>query len=200
MSGKARISSSWYSIVAGLRPATMSQKTQAAMVGDSGSAPPIRRGLPELEEHADQVGVELPGPGTLEETPQRVLLVERSLVRALRAKRVVDVDDRHEAGEERDLLPANPVRVPPAVPPLVVVPDDGPDQTERPHRDDQPIAGGRVLLDELPLLGAERASLEEDAVRHRDLAEVVEEPAKSQRLQLVLAQSEPLAECHRARR
>src|SRR5215471_380515 len=199
MSGKATISSSWYSMVAGLRPATISQKMHATMVRDGGSAPPVRRGLPELQEHADQVRVELPRPGALEETPQCVLLVERRLVRALRAERVVDVDDRHEAGQQWDLFSTDSIGVPLPVPAFVVVPDDGPDQTKRPHRDDQAIAGGRVLLHQPPLLGAERASLEEDAVGYRNLAEVVEEPAQTQRLQLVFAQSKSLAECHRPR-
>src|SRR5262245_39445360 len=109
MSRKATISSSWYSIVAGLRPATISQKTHAAMVADGGSAPPMSRGPTELQEHADQVRVELPGPGSLVDSPQRVLLVERGLVRALREEGVVDVDDRHETGEERHVVPADPI-------------------------------------------------------------------------------------------
>jgi hypothetical protein len=41
------------------------------------SATPVRRGLPELQEHADQLRVELPGPGSLAEALQRHFLVER---------------------------------------------------------------------------------------------------------------------------
>src|SRR5215467_7816132 len=101
MSWNARISSSWYSTTAELRPATISQNTHAVMVRGGGSAPPVRHGPSELREDADQVGIELPGPRALVETPQRVLLVERGLVGPPRQERIVDVDDRHEAREER---------------------------------------------------------------------------------------------------
>ena len=101
--------------------------------------------MPELQEHADQLRVELAGPGSLAEALQRDFLVERGLVRALGAEGVVDVDDRHEAREERDLLAAQPVRIAAAVPALVVVPDDRTDEAERPHRHDEPVARRRML-------------------------------------------------------
>src|SRR5262245_42510343 len=121
MSGKARISSSSYSRVAGLRPATMSQKTQSAMRAERGSAQLARRRHSELQAHARQLGVELAAPGALEEALQGLLLAERTLVRALRAEGVVDVDDRHEPREERHLLAPEAIRVSVPVPPLVVV-------------------------------------------------------------------------------
>src|SRR4029453_8797787 len=99
MSGKARISSSSYSMAAGFRPATIPQKTQSAMGRDGDSVQTGRRGLRELQEHADQIRVELAGPGSLAEALQRDFFVERRLVRALGAQGVVDVDNRHEARE-----------------------------------------------------------------------------------------------------
>ena len=152
-----------------------------------------------LEEHADQLRVELAGPGPLAEAPERVLLVEGGLVRALGAERVVDVDDRHEPREERHLLLAEPVGVAPPVPALVVVPDDGAHRAERPHRQDEAVAGGRVLFHEPALVRAEGTRLEEDAVGHRDLPQVVQEAAQAERLQLLRAEPQPLAELHRAR-
>ena len=76
-------------------------------------------------------------------------------VRALGGDGVVGVADRDHARGERDLLPAQAVRIPVAVPPLVGRANRERDVLETLGCGDDPLADQRVLLDDLPFLVVE---------------------------------------------
>src|SRR3972149_5358073 len=118
MSRKARASSSSYSLSAGDLPPPYSQ--------ERAGGPPRGEGAPRGP------------PGRDAERPR---LLERRLVGAAGPEGVVDVHDRHDARQVRDLLADQLVGVPPPVHPLVVVPDEGPHEQEGPHRAGQAGTG-----------------------------------------------------------
>ena len=71
----------------------------------------------------DDVGVELRA-GALAQAAHRLRVAQPLAVRAVGRHRVVRVADEDDARLERDLSPAEPVRIAAAVPALVAVADD----------------------------------------------------------------------------
>ena len=126
-----------------------------------------------LEERRDHVRVELRA-GEPAQLRQALAVAERAPVRALARHRVVAVHHAEQARDLGDVRAGEAVRVAAAVEVLVVMPHAGHELVaeERP-RDLGADAG--VLTDELPLLRGQRSGLEQHAVRHADLADVVEE-------------------------
>ena len=104
-----------------------------------------------------------------------------------RVERVGDVDDPRA---ERDVLPAQPVRVAGAVEALVVVLDRRHGVAEEAEPVDDPRALLRVVLHERPLQPGERRRLEEDRVRDRELADVVEERRVTEQVELGLREAD----------
>ena len=111
---------------------------------------------------------------------QRVISRDGGAVRPRRAvgavgrDRAVGVAGEHDAAAQRDLVAHQVVRVAGAVPVLVLVTDDLRDDAHAGDRLEDALADDRVLAHEVPLGVVERARLVEDAVRHADLADVVQ--------------------------
>src|SRR3954462_1898904 len=110
-----------------------------------------------------------------------------------RVERVADQDDPRLV---RDLLAGLAVGVAGAVPALVAAPDDGANLGEPLDRLEDPLAELGVHLDDRALLGRERARLEQDAGRDPDLADVVEQGAQLEALQLRALEAHRLANSH----
>ena len=83
----------------------------------------------------------------------------------------------------RDLVTHQPIGVTRPVVPLVVVPDDRELGGEPSHRRDDLGTLRGMGIHEDPLVTRQSLGLEEDRVRHADLAHVVEEAAPLQRLE-----------------
>jgi hypothetical protein len=88
---------------------------------------------------------------------------------------VIGVDHEHDARADRDLRAPQAIGIAAAVPALVVVADDLAHPAEKGHGRQNLLAHHRVALDDLELLRGQRPRLVEDRVRHRDLADVVED-------------------------
>ena len=86
---------------------------------------------------------------------------------------VVGVDDAHGTRHERDGFAGETIRVARAVPALVMVAHAGNEGLVEERADDIGAEDG-VLAHELPLVRVQAARLEEHAVRHADLADVVQ--------------------------
>ena len=80
---------------------------------------------------------------------------------------VEGVADGHDAGAERDLVAAQPVRIAAAVPALVARADEPGHRTQRGRGQQDALADQRVAAHEAPLDRVERAGLVEDRVRAR---------------------------------
>ena len=111
-----------------------------------------------------------------------------------RVERVGDVDD---PGAERDLLAAEPVRVAGAVEALVVVADRRHRVLEEAEAVDDARALLGVALHQRPLLARQARRLEEDRVRDRELADVVEERRVAEQVELRLREAELAADRER---
>src|SRR2546429_595385 len=157
--------------------------------GRGGSRRAARRSRRDLEEGLDGLGAELratPRADLLERRGERECPRIRPLGRH-RVPRVREPDDRRL---QRDLVADEAVRVPEAVPTLVVMPDRRHGVLEaRELRHDLGAPRG-VLLDRLELGRLEPAGLRQDRVRHTDLADVVEERARTQGLEPLAGQIE----------
>ena len=100
----------------------------------------------------------------------------RAPVRAVARHRVQRVRDREDARAERNLHLADPIRVPGAVPALVVVPNDlQPLALEQRDPAHQLLPEHRVRLEQAALGRGQRALLLENLVRDPDLPDVVEQ-------------------------
>ena len=103
---------------------------------------------------------------------------------------MVRVADEDDARLERDVLADHPVRVSHPVESLVAVSDDRADVFEPVDRRDDPLAELGMLLDQ-PALGlGQRARLREHGLRDADLADVVEERAELEALQVLRVEAE----------
>ena len=141
-----------------------------------------------LGERGDHGRVEL-SSGTALELGERLLLLEPPAVDAVGGHRVVGVDDEDDPRAERDLLGREPIRVPGAVPALVVMEDpvgDGVDAEAVQH----PEADLRMALEDEPLGAGQRAGLAEDLLGDRELAEVVQAAREPGKLDLLLVEAE----------
>ena len=130
-------------------------------------------------------------------------LLERDLERPRRAvdarrehrvERVRDVDDPRA---ERDRVPRQAARVAAAVEALVVVPDRGHRLVEEPEPLDDPRALLGVALHDHPLVVGQRRRLEQDRVRDRELADVVEERRVAELVEVGLRELELAADRER---
>ena len=132
--------------------------------------------LPHPLEHAHErrheAGVELCAGAALQ-LGEALAVGERGAVDAPRRHGVVRVHQAEQSRHHRDLLPGQPVRVPLAVPALVVVAHSRHVALVQQRLDDL-RADHRVPAHEPPLLVGQRARLEQHAVRHGDLADVVQ--------------------------
>src|SRR5206468_1776585 len=111
-----------------------------------------------------------------------------------RVERVGDVDD---AGAERDLLALEPVGVASAVEALVMVPDRGYRVVQEAEAVDDAGALVRVPLHQRPFVLGEARRLEQDRVRNRQLADVVEERRVAEQVELRLREAELAADRER---
>ena len=106
----------------------------------------------DVEEGAHQARVELLA-GAAGDLAPRLPRRGRLLVRARRRDHVEDVRDRDDSPGERDLLTGEPVRIPVAVPALVVVADRLEPWAEPPgERRHELVAVLRMALEDLPLV------------------------------------------------
>ena len=133
----------------------------------------------------DHPGVELDAL-LLQQVGTHLVRRKRGLVRPRRRERVPDVDDRDDARAERDRLAGEALRVAGPVPALVVVAHAG----ERVGREavdarDDAVADVGVALHLAPLVRREAAGLQQDLVADADLADVVEQRAEPDRLDLL---------------
>ena len=94
-----------------------------------------------------------------------------------------------DPGQLRNLVTDQTVRVARAVVPLVVVPDDRQLRGQFGDRRDDLGAQDRVGIHLHPLIPRQALLLEQDVVGNADLADVMEEPAPFQGLQLRLAKA-----------
>ena len=130
-----------------------------------------------LQKGVDAVWVELLA-GLCEELDHGLVPRDRGTVRAVARHRVERVRHGEDARRERDVVPAQPVRIPGSVPALVVVPDDleaAPVQ----ERDaaQHLLAEDDVGLEDAPLGLGQGPRLAENPVGDPDLADVVKEEA-----------------------
>jgi hypothetical protein len=132
-----------------------------------------------LEEGPDDERVErLAGLGT--DDVRGLVERHRPVVRTRGDERLEVVRHREHTGAERDRLAAEAERITLAVPPLVMRPDD--------RRDilaeilDERRANGRMAADALELLRRERARLRQDPRGDDQLADVVHDGRKVERL------------------
>ena len=112
---------------------------------------------------------------------ERLAHRQRLAVRPGRGHRAERIRDRHDPGDERDVLAGQPVEVAAAVPALVVVADAGPDRLDVGQVADDRVPEPDVLLDDRVLVGRQRRRLAQDRVRDPDLADVVEESGQLDR-------------------
>ena len=107
-------------------------------------------------------------------------------VGARRGHRVEGVGDVDDAGEQRDLVAPQAVRIAAPVRLLVVQLDDRQVRLEERHRPEDLRAEHGMALDDLEFVVGERAGLAEDGVADADLADVVQQRAEAQHLDLVV--------------
>ena len=147
-------------------------------------------------ERRDAARAELGARGLAE---LRERLVERpcGAVDARRQHRVERVGDVDDAGAERDLLAPQPVGVARAVEALVVVAD----RRDRVAEESEPVddAGALVgvALHQRPLLLRQARGLQQDRVRNRELADVVEERRVAEQVELGVREAELAADRQR---
>ena len=101
------------------------------------------------------------------------------------------------ARAERDLVPAQTVRIAGAVEALVVVPDRRHGVGHEAETVDDPGSLGGVPAHQAPLLGVETRRLHQDRVRDRQLADVVEEGGVAEKVELGTGEVELAADRER---
>ncbi len=120
------------------------------------------------------------------------------LVGALAGQGIKHIGHRHDARRQRDLLPRQPQRIAGAIKALVMAGDDigqhvgvvnAVEAKLADHQVDHllPLAG--VALHDLELFRGQLARLEQDAVRHRNLADVVQPGEEIDKLHLLIAEA-----------
>ena len=111
-------------------------------------------------------------------------------------ERVVGVDDGHQAGDQRQRVAIDPVGVPGAVHPLVVVADRV-DDVGTDVRGDQGRPDRGVGPHQFRLVGVQRAGLVQDRGGNLQFADVVEEPRQAGQLALLRREPDFLADLDR---
>ena len=144
------------------------------------------------DEHVDDRRV-VHGAAAFEEDRDRGLVRHARSIRAVRGQRIEAVHDRQDACADGYVRSPEPVGISRAVPVLVVVPHDRDDRIREVDRREDLGADRRVQLHLLELGGRQLARLVEDVLGHRDLAGVVQQPARLDRLQRLLVGDPQLA-------
>jgi hypothetical protein len=105
----------------------------------------------------------------------RVMEREGRTVGAVAGKGIEDIRDRHDAAGEWNAFPTQPLRIAAPVKPFVMRKRDlackSKDRTLRLGEDC--VADDAVASDDQLLLVCQESGLQENAVRHRDLADIV---------------------------
>ncbi len=122
-------------------------------------------------------------PAPLDEDRDRLLVRQLAAVGTIRGERVEAVDDGEDAGADRDVLAGDAVRVPAAVPALVVAAHDRHDGKREIDEREDVRAHVHVFLHLLELGVGEPAGLVEDALGHGELAGVVQQRGGLDRLE-----------------
>ena len=137
-----------------------------------------------LDERVDDDGIELDAR-ELAQFGQCLLVGQRGHpVGSGGRHRFEGISDVEDPGEPRDLVTDEPVGIAGAVVPLVVVADDRQFRAELRDRSDDLGAQDRMRVHDHPLVAVEAVLLEKDGIRDTDLADIVEQPAPFQRLEL----------------
>src|SRR5262249_35263873 len=127
--------------------------------------------------------------------PAKCLVTRKSLaIRPVGRHRVVRVAHEDDARLERDVLAGNPIGIAGAVVALVAVTHDRADILEPVDGRDDALTELRMLLDQPALAVRQRARLRQDGLGDPDLADVVEERAELETLELPAVEPEALAD------
>ena len=118
-------------------------------------------------------------------------------VRACARDGIVGVGDVHDAGGQRNVIALQPVRVPATIGTLVMQLDDGDMTREERHGTEDARAERRMQLDDVDFLHRQRRRLAEHFVRHANLADVVEQSAQANDLEVVGRQLQHAADADR---
>ena len=113
------------------------------------------------------------GAAALDENRDCVFVAQPWSIRSVRCESVEAVDDREDARSDGDVRPLDPVRIPPAVPVLMMVPDDRDDGVRKIDRREYVGTHARVELHLFELGGRQLSGLVEDVLRHGQLAHIV---------------------------
>ena len=114
---------------------------------------------------------------------ERLFVGHAAAIRAIGRERVEAVDDREDARADRDRFAGDAIGIAGAVPVLVVVADDGHDRIGKVDRRENLRADRRMQLHLLELGRRQLAGLVEDVFRHGDLAGVVQQRRRLDRLE-----------------
>jgi hypothetical protein len=129
-----------------------------------------------VDEDARQLGVELPA-GRRPELVERPLEGSCGSVGAVVGDGIEGVDEPDDPGADRDVLAAQVARVAGPIPMLVVVADDRPEGGEGAERGADALSDLGMAPDEFPLVVIERTALRQDRIGDADLADVMEQGA-----------------------
>src|SRR5437870_1816174 len=141
------------------------------------------------DEYFHDLGIPLPA-GAVAKDRERFLDRLARAVGAIVDQRIERVADRNDARQLRNARAREAIGISGPVEMLVVVADDG--QQARPGtkgRDDV-LADDRMQVHRDLFVGVERPGLEEDGVRNSDLADVVDEAAAVERVQVRRAEAQ----------
>lgn len=119
------------------------------------------------------------------------------VIGALSSQRIVRVGEAHNLGQQRRAALRQAVRIPAPIGTLVVRPDNGAQRAEAVPAGAQDIANHRVALHDVVLRIGERPGREQETVRYRDLADIVEQAASMERDQIRIGQLQGNAERRR---
>ena len=108
----------------------------------------------------------------------------RPAIRSVVGHRVEGIDQPDDPGTKRNGLAAQPVRVAAPVPALVVMADDRRERAGRRQWLADPLADLGMPAHQVPFLAVERRRLGQDSLGHPDLADVVEQGAVGDRLEV----------------
>ena len=119
----------------------------------------------------------------------------RLVVRTIGRQRVVVVDDREDSRAERNLFALQALRIALAVPAFVVAEDQRRHRIRERHGADDLGADLRMHADLLELFLRQRAGLRQDVLRHRELADVVQQRRGLDALDFGVGHAERRARC-----
>src|SRR5262245_34066478 len=139
-----------------------------------------------VEEDGDQASVER-AIRFHEQTLARPTHGECGAVRSIGGERVVHVGDGYDARSHGNRVAGEPIGIAATVVPFVMVPDNDSALGEKLERRHDLGAGERVASHDAPLVVREGSGLAQDALGHRDLAEIVEKPRVSDGRRLAAA-------------